>query len=298
LRRDGVKISCEQEKERMTDKKVLLAVLAHPDDETFGTGGSLAHYARAGVEVHLVCATRGEVGEVDPALMGEFKSIGELRENELRCAAGYLGLAGVHFLNYRDSGMAGSPENQHPQALAAADQNKVIGEVVHYIRLLKPQVVITFDPIGGYMHPDHIAIHKAADKAFYAAADPAQYPDDLPAYQPQKLYYHTFPRGFLRTTVWLMKLAGKDPSRFGKNKDIDLMRISQARFPIHAAVDYRDVVDRKNQAVACHASQGGMRITAGILDELRKVFGVSDQYMRAYPAPTGRRERDLFDGVF
>ncbi len=281
----------------MTEKRVLLAVLAHPDDETFGTGGSLAHYARIGVEVHLVCATRGEVGEVDPALLGDFNSIGELREHELRCAAGYLGLAGVHFLDYRDSGMAGSPENHHPQALAAAEQAQVIGDIVHYIRLIKPQVVITFDPIGGYMHPDHIAIHKAADRAFYAAADPNLYPSDLPVFQAQKLYYHTFPRGFLRTTVWLMKLTGKDPSKFGKNKDINLTQISQARFPIHAAVDYRDVIEKKALAVACHASQGGMRITGGVLDKLRKVFGVSDQYMRAYPPPSGRRERDLFEGI-
>lgn len=281
----------------MMHKRVLLAVLAHPDDETFGTGGSLAHYASIGVEVHLVCATRGEVGEVDPALLGEFNSVGELRENELRCAANYLGLAGVYFLNYRDSGMAGSPENDHPQALAAADQAKVVGDIVHYIRLIKPQVVITFDPIGGYMHPDHIAIHKATKSAFFAAGDPQQYPNDLPAYQASKLYYHTFPRGFLRLTVWLMKLTGKDPSRFGKNKDIDLTKISQTRFPIHATVDYRDVIEKKNQAVACHASQGGMRITGGILEKLRKVFGISDQYMRAYPPPAGRPERDLFEGI-
>lgn len=281
----------------MADKKVLLAVLAHPDDETFGTGGSLAHYASLGVEVHLVCATRGEVGEVDPALLSDFASIGALRENELRCAAGYLGLAGVHFLDYRDSGMEGSPENHHPDALTSAEPERVIGDIVHYIRLLKPQVVITFDPIGGYMHPDHIAIHKAADKAFYAAADPQQYPSDLPAYKPQKLYYHTFPRGFLRTTVWLMKLTGKDPSKFGKNGDIDLTKIAQARFPVNAAVDYRNVIEKKNLAVACHASQGGLRITGGILDILRKAFGVSDQYMRAYPPPSGKRERDLFEGV-
>lgn len=281
----------------MAEKKVLLAVLAHPDDETFGTGGSLAHYARLGVEVHLVCATRGEVGEVDPALMGNFKSIGELREHELCCAADHLGLSGVHFLDYRDSGMAGSPENHHPKALAAADQKKVIGDIVHFIRLLKPQVVITFDPIGGYMHPDHISVHKAADRAFYAAGDPAQFPSDLSAHQAQKLYYHTFPRGFLRTTVWLMKLTGKDPSKFGRNKDIDLTKIAQARFPVHATVDYRDVIDKKSQAVACHVSQGGMRITGGILDKLRKVFGVSDQYMRAYPPPSGRCEIDLFEGI-
>ena len=281
----------------MPEKKVLLAVLAHPDDETFGTGGSLAHYAKQGVEVHLVCATRGEVGEVDSELMGEFKSIGELRENELRCAAGYLGLAGVHFLGYRDSGMAGSPDNHHPQALAAADIDKVLADVVHYIRLLKPQVVITFDPIGGYMHPDHIAIHKATDKAFYAAADQAYNPSDLPAWQAQKLYYHTFPRGLLRTMVWFMKLTGKDPSRMGKNKDIDFLAVSQAHVPIDAAVDYREVLDEKNKAVACHASQGGIQINGRFVDSLRKVFGITDQFMRAYPAPSGKRERDLFEGI-
>jgi LmbE family N-acetylglucosaminyl deacetylase len=77
-------------------------------------------YARRGVAVHLVCATRGEVGEVDPQHMNGYRSIGDLREDELRCAAGKLGLSGVHFLGYRDSGMTGSPENQHPRALAAA----------------------------------------------------------------------------------------------------------------------------------------------------------------------------------
>lgn len=280
------------------EKKVLLAVLAHPDDETFGTGGTLAYYASNGVEVHLVCATRGEVGEVDPQLMGNFSSIGELREHELRCAAQKLGLAGVHFLGFRDSGMAGSPENQHPEALAAAETDIVAGEVVHYIRLLRPQVVITFDPVGGYMHPDHIAIHKAAVKAFYAAGDPAQYPSDLPAWQPQKLYYHTFPRGFLRTSVWLMKLMGKDPRKFGKNGDIDLLKVADARFPINAKVDYRSVLEKKNEAVACHVSQGGARITVGILDWFRKLFGISDQYMRAYPPPMKKKERDLFDGIF
>jgi N-acetyl-1-D-myo-inositol-2-amino-2-deoxy-alpha-D-glucopyranoside deacetylase len=100
----------------MTEKKILLAVLAHPDDESFGMGGTLALYAARGVEVHLVCATRGEVGEVAPELLNRFESIAELRESELRCAAGNLGLAGVHFLGYRDSGMSGSPDNTHLQA--------------------------------------------------------------------------------------------------------------------------------------------------------------------------------------
>lgn len=278
-------------------KKVLLAVLAHPDDETFGIGGTLAHYSSMGVEVHLICATRGEVGDVSSEFMKGFDSVGDLRESELRCAAGYLGLAGVHMLDYRDSGMAGSPDNQHPRALAAQDIHKVAGNVVHYIRLLKPQVVITFDPIGGYMHPDHIAIHRATKMAFFAAGDPAQYSDDLKPHQPQKLYYNTFPRGFLRAAVLGMKLVGKNPHKFGHNQDIDLVPVAEARFPVNAEVDYRTVLEAKDNATACHASQGGGRITMGIMGWFRRLFGISDQFMRAYPPPGKRREKDLFEGI-
>ena len=97
-------------------KPTILSVLAHPDDESFGMGGTLAHYANRGVSVHLICATRGEVGEVDPEYLENFESIAERRESELRCAANKLGLSGVHFLDYRDSGMPGSEDNQHPRS--------------------------------------------------------------------------------------------------------------------------------------------------------------------------------------
>jgi N-acetyl-1-D-myo-inositol-2-amino-2-deoxy-alpha-D-glucopyranoside deacetylase len=184
------------------DKKVLLAVLAHPDDETFGTGGTLAYYARQGVEVHLVCATRGEVGDVDPQYMQGFSSVADVRVSELRCAAGILGLTGVHFLDYRDSGMPGSPDNTHPQALAAAPIDEVAAKIIHYFRLLRPQVVITFDLIGGYRHPDHIAIQQATTRAFEKVqADPTVFPDGLPAFVPQKLYFQTMPRKFFRIAV-------------------------------------------------------------------------------------------------
>ena len=95
----------------MPNQRILLAVLAHPDDESFGTGGTLALYAQQGAQVYLVCATRGEVGEMDPKHMRGFNSIAERREDELRCAAEKLGLTKVFFLNYRDSGMPGSPDN-------------------------------------------------------------------------------------------------------------------------------------------------------------------------------------------
>jgi LmbE family N-acetylglucosaminyl deacetylase len=168
-------------------------------------GGTLARYASEGVAVHLVCATRGEVGMVDPQLLQGFDSVAELRENELRCAAGNLGLAGVHFLDYRDSGMPGSPDNQHPQALAAQPVAQVAAKIIPFMRKLRPQVVVTFDPIGGYKHPDHIAIHKATVLAFQQASDPA-IDDGQPPYQPAKLYYHVMSKRMLGLYVTFARL--------------------------------------------------------------------------------------------
>lgn len=277
-------------------EKILLAVLAHPDDETFGMGGTLAYYAKQGVKTYLVCATRGEVGEMDPKYMEGFSSIAERREHELRCAAGNLGLTDVFFLDYRDSGMPGSPDNQHPQALAAQPVDEVAAKVVSYIRNLKPQVVITFDPIGGYHHPDHIAIHNATVKAFYAAGDAKQYPHGLPAWQPDFLYFQTMPRAFIRFAVRLFRLIGKDPRHFGKNGDIDLAAIAEENFPVHARIDYRSVVDKRDEASACHASQGGSRIGGGILGPLRKLVAMYENFMQAYPGPNaGVVKRDLFE---
>ena len=278
---------------------VLLAVLAHPDDETFGTGGTLALYARRGAQVFLVCATRGEVGDVDQKYLRGFDSVAARREAELRCAAEKLGLSGVYFLNYRDSGMPGSPDNQHPQALAAQPVEVVAQEVAGYIRLLKPQVVLTFDPIGGYRHPDHIAIHHATVRAFHLAAD-VDFADSrvLQPYQADKLYFHNMPRGLLRLMVRGMRLIGRDPTKFGRNKDIDLASIAEVSFPTHAVVNYQPVAVLRDEASACHASQGGEGMVGGIFGTLRRWFASRETYMRAEPAPQNNRiERDLFEGL-
>jgi LmbE family N-acetylglucosaminyl deacetylase len=284
----------------MTEHR-LLAVLAHPDDETFGMGGTLALYARRGVQVHLVCATQGEVGEVSPEFMQGFKSIADLRVSELRCAAGILRLTGVYFLGYRDSGMTGSPENQHPQALANAPIDEVAGKVVSFIRRLRPQVVLTFDPIGGYMHPDHIAIQRATTRAFHLAGDPNfTDPDGLAPYQPQKLYYHVMPKAALRMAVSVMPLFGRDPHKFGRNQDIDLTRlVEQGNFPIHAAIDFSQVQEQRDAAAACHASQlDGSPPRGGPLGWFWRLFGRKEQYMRAYPeVKNGHKETDLFEGI-
>ncbi len=222
----------------------------------------------------------------------------EVRESELRCAAGVLGLSGVHFLDYRDSGMPGTPDNQHPRALVAQPLDQVAGEITAWIRRLKPQVVITFDPIGGYRHPDHIAIHNATVHAFYAAGDPQAYPDELPPYQPQRLFFHVIPHGFLRLAVRLMPLFGKDPRRTGRNQDIDLAAISEVQFPVHAMVDFRPVADVRDRATACHASQGGGMLFQGLLGRARKLLATRETFMQAYPKPEkGRILHDLFQGV-
>ncbi|MGC8856624.1 MAG: PIG-L deacetylase family protein [Anaerolineae bacterium] len=164
--------SFKKGEERMSvTKPVLLAVLARPDDESFGMGGPLALYAQRGADVYLVCATRGEVGSVDAEHLHNYPSITALREAELRCAAQTLGLKGVFFLDYRDSGMPGSPENQYPEAQINHPVEEVAGRVVRYIRQLKPDVVLTFDPIGGYRHPAHIHIHQATVLAFERSAN-------------------------------------------------------------------------------------------------------------------------------
>ncbi|MFP4438836.1 MAG: PIG-L deacetylase family protein [Chloroflexaceae bacterium] len=282
-------------------RPTMLTVLAHPDDESFGLGGTLAFYAWCGTAVHLVCATGGEVGHSTPEMLQGYSSLAELRTDELRCAAAKLGLASVELLGYRDSGMPGTPDNQHPQALAAAPLPEVVTRVTRAIRRVRPQVVITFDPIGGYRHPDHIAIHLATVEAFHAAGNPDIVTEALPPYQPQKLYFTTFSRRLLRLFVTLMPLFGKDPRRFGRNQDVDLASIALEQFPIHAWIDFLPVAEQKAAAIACHASQGSdtdpSLVQRAVAWLFRHMSG-KETFIRAYPPPTPQlKERDLFAGV-
>lgn len=277
----------------------LLAVLAHPDDETFGMGGTLALYARRGYNVYLVCATRGEVGTVDPEHLRHYHSIADLREAELRCAAEHLGLKEVYFLGYRDSGMPGSEDNRHPDAQVAHSVDEVAGKVVHYIREIKPDAVLTFDPIGGYRHPDHIHIHQATVLAFNRAADPSFHPESGVSFRPRALYFQVFPRQVLRLVTRVMPLLGMDPRRFGRNKDVDLKSFADVDFPVHVKIDTRPVREVAEAAALCHASQGGAQMRSGWMGVLRKVFGEREEYMRAYPpVQNGHRVAgELLEGI-
>ncbi len=279
--------------------KTILAVLAHPDDESFGLGGTLALYAEKGYDTYYVCATRGEVGTVAEEHLKGFQDTAELRTDELNRAAKILGLKGVFFLGYRDSGMPGSEENKHPNAQINHSIDEVAGKVVQYIRELKPDIVLTFDPIGGYKHPDHIHIHKATVLAFEKADDASFHPEAGAPFKPRALYFQVFSRRILRWAVRLMPLFGRDPTKFGLNHDVNLKELAEVDFPVHVRLDIHSVAEIKAQAGAQHASQGGVGIRSGLMGFVTRLFGEKEEYMRAYPPVNGshRIRRDLFDGI-
>ncbi len=278
----------------------LLAVFAHPDDESFGPGGTLARYARSGVDVWLVCGTDGDAGAVDAELLADVASTAQLRAAELCCAAQTLGLRGVDWLGYRDSGMAGSVDNQHPASLYQAPMAEVVGKIVASMRTHRPQVVICDNQFGGYGHPDHIKLHQATVAAFALANDATQYPEAGPPWQPQRLYFTAFAPGLLKLLVRVMPLLRKDPHKFGNNHDIDLVQIVSWETPIHARVDVRRYLDIKDQASACHKSQGGDQDRFKWIPQFiqRRYWG-SETFTRGVPAPQPGApvEHDLFEDV-
>jgi len=279
--------------------KTILAVLAHPDDETFGLGGTIALYAQKGYDVYYVCATRGEAGIAEEEFLNGYKNTAELRTDELMRAAKILGLKEVFFLGYRDSGMPGMEASQHPKAQINHPIEEVAGRIVKYIRDLKPDVVLTFDPIGGYKHPDHIHIQKATTLAFEKADDALFHPEAGLPFKPQALYYHVFPRWFLKWATILMPFWGRDPRKWGRNRDIDLTDLL-VDFPIHVKMNIKPVAEVKRKASAQHASQGGgVSSLKGLFGLMNWLFGGEEDYMQAYPPVDGnfRRKSDLFEGI-
>jgi LmbE family N-acetylglucosaminyl deacetylase len=284
----------------MSKPGILVFFGAHPDDESFGPGATLALYALRGVKVFYVSSTRGEVGSVDPELMKGYASVANLRWNELKCAAKVLGLADIIHLGYRDSGVSSSEQNKHPEALAMAPAEQVAARMVKIIRDLKPDVVLTHDAGGGYAHPDHASTHQAVIEAFYAAGDPLRYPEAGPPFKPAKLYFSVRPHGFTRFIIRLMPLFGQDPHHFGRNKDVDMTEMMKADYPVQAVVKPTAQALRiQARATACHASQNeGQSHRNFILFRIAHVFRrKKDYFMREYPPPDRRREKDLFEGI-
>ena len=166
----------------------VLAVFAHPDDEGFGCGGTLAALADDGHRITLICATNGDVGEISDPELATPETLPSVRQGELRAAMDLTGIQDVRFLNYRDSGMPGWDDNNHPRSLYQAPEEKVVSQVEAVIRELRPDVVITHDPTGGYGHPDHVTICRRTETAVERCRE-----DGTPL-----LYYVCFPRSFFQ----------------------------------------------------------------------------------------------------
>jgi LmbE family N-acetylglucosaminyl deacetylase len=279
------------------DRLCLLAILAHPDDESFGPGGTLARYAAEGVDVHVCIVTDGAAGSYDPEFLEGYGSIAARRAEELRRAVDVLG-ATLHTLPYRDSGMQGTPDNEHPQSLVQAPLREVACRLAAIIREIRPQVIITHDPTGGYFHPDHIKVNQAVDLAWDSAASAGACGDaTLPPWQPGRLVWTAMPRTWIRWMIRLMRLARKDPRKFGRNADVDLTRLGTADEEIQCRVDIREHMATKLAAGAEHASQGGNNVPWRRIPRWlqRRLFGV-ESFTLARPREQWRSS-DLFDGL-
>lgn len=280
----------------MTPKKLLFS-LAHPDDESFGSGALIAKYVHAGVEVSYICATDGARGTIAKEFLDKYGSPSAVRYAELDCAAHILGFKQVYKLGYGDSGMMGTPENHDPHCLWQADENEVTGKIVAILREVQPQVVVTFDPYGGYGHPDHIFVHRVTTRAFYAASDPAQFPESGSPYQPHKLYYTSFSHNLLRYYIWMTRLSGQNPRKLGVNKDFDLLAVAKNLLPVTAKIDIAAWFDDWDRAANCHASQASPR--RSVPRFLQRLIAGKQGLTRVYPPrhPHEKIETDLFEGV-
>ena len=234
----------------MMSERRLLGIFAHPSDEDL-IAGALLRYHSLGVETGLVCATRGEIGDIANSVLTTPDNLGQVREAEMRGAAEALHVDQLWFLGYRDSGKAGTASNRDPRALMKARAAKVIGELVAIIREFRPQIIVTFDDTGGYGHPDHIAMYKYATGAFHSAADGVQYPEFGPAHATAKLYYAAFARRqLLMMTEWL-----QDQAYEGFVRDLDVDKMGLADDQIDIMLDVERWQELKAEAASKHRTQ-------------------------------------------
>jgi LmbE family N-acetylglucosaminyl deacetylase len=269
----------------MTDSLRLLAIFAHPDDESMGMGGTLAKYAAEGVETYLVCATRGGRGWFGPEEQNPGPSrLGEIRQRELEHAVVELGMRGLYFLDYLDG------------EVDQADPGEAVGKIVTHIRRIMPQVVVTFPPDGNYGHPDHIAVGQLTNAAVVCAADSSY--RDLENFAPHrvsKLYSMVDSEEFISLVapfVGDLTFQVDDQVR-GEVAWKDWMITTRIEMAEYCRAAWR--------AIRCHESQ---LPSLGALAEMDEDAGVAvlamqGTFYRAYSLVNGGRgkETDLFEGL-
>jgi N-acetyl-1-D-myo-inositol-2-amino-2-deoxy-alpha-D-glucopyranoside deacetylase len=273
--------------------RTLLAVHAHPDDETLTMGGTLARYSAEGVRTIVVTCTHGDLGEVRNSQRDDL-DVGALRDRELEAATQRLGVSRLVQLGYADSGMAGWSANNRPGAFFAANLTDAADRLVQIIEQERPQVMVAYDETGGYGHPDHIKAHQVA-LAAYAASGSAQ---------PAKLYFVRFPLAWARAFALALRAAGIDaPASAVTGADAG-PQVEQVGVPdclVTTAIDVRQYVETKQAALACHATQMPpthflMRMPKRLA---RRLWAFEYYSRQAGPtaALPGEREADLFSGL-
>jgi N-acetyl-1-D-myo-inositol-2-amino-2-deoxy-alpha-D-glucopyranoside deacetylase len=285
----------------------LLLVHAHPDDECIATGATMAKYAAEGAHVTLVTCTLGEEGEIlvpDLVHLAADKNdaLGEHRIGELADAMKALGVTDHRFLGgagrWRDSGMMGEPTNERPNCFWQADLDEAVGALVAVIREVRPQVLITYNEVGGYGHPDHIQAHRVTMAALDAAADPGRYPDSGEAWQVAKLYYTALPMSFLRMGWEALRAMGEE-TPFGVTSPEELP-FGDPDETVTTRIDARDYLDAKMDAMRAHQTQievdGPFFALSNNIGQ--RAFGLEHfRLIAGDPPPDGVVEEDLFVGI-
>jgi len=212
---------------------------AHPDDEAIATGGTMARVAAEGHRVVLVCATKGELGEVAPGFLTDGESLTDRRVEEVRAAAEILGAQRVDFLGYRDSGMEGEPTTKDPECFAMADVDEAAGRLAAILRDEDAEVLTVYDERGNYGHPDHVQVHRVGIRAAELAGTP-------------RVYESTMNRDYI---VELMKSRAGEMQDIADAPDPEEMDLGMPAEVITTTVDVSAYVGQKRAAMVAHASQ-------------------------------------------
>jgi N-acetyl-1-D-myo-inositol-2-amino-2-deoxy-alpha-D-glucopyranoside deacetylase len=242
----------------------MLLVHAHPDDETIGTGVTMAKYVQDGALVTLVTCTLGEEGEVlvpDLVHLAADKDdrLGAERIQELAAAMAVLGVTDHRFLGgpgrWRDSGMMGLPTNDRPDCFWQADLAEATRELVAVMREVRPQVVISYDENGGYGHPDHIQAHRVTVAAYEACGDPAQWPELGEPWAPAKLYYTALPKSVIQAGIDYFRERGESSFWGDEVTSADQLPMGTPDELVTSMIDGTEFFEAKMDAMRAHATQ-------------------------------------------